>query len=422
MSTPFLNTPNLPFCKGCGHDLIAKSTAQALEKIGLNPLDVIMVTDIGCHGIIDKTLNTHTVHGLHGRSVALGAGVSFAMENTDKKVIVFLGDGGSTIGLQHIIEASRMNLNLTIVIHNNMLYGMTGGQTSGLTPTGFRTTTAMDGNPFSAHDICKLTHTAGAAYVTRILGIGNIADKLAEAYSVKGCSVVEVVEICPSYGVKFNPKRKLSEIMESMGHTEGVWTNDRPAYTYPNSTKMNDLLAKLPVIEQKHTGGLDKHYQLVMTGSAGEGVQVASAILARAALSSGYQVTQKGSYPVTVGVGFSTSEVNISPEAIHYHGMASPDAILVTSLDGLNHQMKRINAMKDGLLLIDSSLEVPTTGAKVVSHDFRIAGPKNAALYSLLMFAKITGLVKRDAIIDALNDMGLGEKIPVEKIEGLLNS
>lgn len=422
MSTPFLNTSNLPFCKGCGHDLIAKSTAQALEKIGLNPLDVIMVTDIGCHGIIDKTLNTHTVHGLHGRSVALGAGVTFAMENTDRKVIVFLGDGGSTIGLQHIIEASRMNLNLTIVIHNNMLYGMTGGQTSGLTPTGFRTTTAMDGNPFSAHDICKLTHTAGAAYVTRILGIGNIADKLAEAYSVKGCAVVEVVEICPSYGVKFNPKRKLSEIMESMGHTEGVWTNDRSPYTYPNTPKLNNLLDKLPVIEQKYNGGLDKHYQLVMTGSAGEGVQVASAILARAALSSGYQVTQKGSYPVTVGVGFSTSEVNISPEPIHYHGMASPDAILVTSHDGLNHQLKRINAMKDGLLLIDSSLEVPRTGAKVVSHNFRVAGPKNAALYSLLMFANITGLVKRDALIDALNDMGLGEKIPVEKIEGLLNS
>jgi pyruvate/2-oxoacid:ferredoxin oxidoreductase beta subunit/Pyruvate/2-oxoacid:ferredoxin oxidoreductase gamma subunit len=422
MSTPFLNTPNLPFCKGCGHDLIAKSTAQALEKIGLSPLDVIMVTDIGCHGIIDKTLNTHTVHGLHGRSVALGAGVSFAMENTDKKVIVFLGDGGSTIGLQHIIEASRMNLNLTIVIHNNMLYGMTGGQTSGLTPTGFRTTTSMDGNPFSAHDICKLTHTAGAAYVTRILGIGNISDKLAEAYSVKGCSVVEVVEICPSYGVKFNPKRKLSEIMESMGHNEGVWTNDRSAYAYPNTPKLNNLLDKLPVIEQKHTGGLEKHFQLVMTGSAGEGVQVASAILARAALSSGYQVTQKGSYPVTVGVGFSTSEVNISPESIHYHGMASPDAILVTSTDGLNHQMKRINAITDGLLLIDSSLEVPSTGAKVVSHDFRVAGPKNAALYSLLMFANITGLVKRDAIIDALNDMGLGEKIPVDKIEGLLNS
>lgn len=420
MNLPILNTPNLPFCKGCGHDLIAKNTSQAIEKLGLSPLDVIMVTDIGCHGIIDKAFNTHTVHGLHGRSVALGAGISFAMENTNKKVIVFLGDGGATIGLQHIIEASRMNLNMTIVIHNNFLYGMTGGQTSGLTPTGFRTTTAGDGNPFIAHDMCKLTHAAGASYVTRIVGIGNITDKLVEAFSVKGCSVVEVVEICPSYGVKLNPKRKLTEIMESMGHEEGVWTNDRLGYHHQEPPKANNLLDKLPVIEQKYDGSLTHPYSLVMTGSAGEGVQVASSILARAALSSGYHVTQKGSYPVTVGVGFSTSEVNISPKPINYHGMASPQAILVTSLDGLNHQMKRINSMKDGLLVIDSSLEVPSTGAQVISHDFRVAGPKNAALYSLLVFANATGIISRDSIVNALNEMGLGEKIPVEKIEGMM--
>ena len=149
---------------------------------------------------------------------------------------------------------------------------------------------------------------------------------------------------------------------------------------------------------------------------------MASSILARAALSSGYDVTQKGSYPVTVGVGFSTSEVNLSPNAINYHGMASPDAVLVTSIDGLNHNLKRINAMQDGLLIIDSSLEVPSTGAKIIQHDFRIAGPKNAALYSLLMFCNETGLISQDAIIEALNDMGLGEKIPVEKIMGLMNS
>jgi 2-oxoglutarate/2-oxoacid ferredoxin oxidoreductase subunit beta len=297
---------------------------------------------------------------------------------------------------------------------------MTGGQTSGLTPTGFRTTTATEGNPFVAHDMCKLTHAAGAAYVTRILGIGNISDKLAEAFSVKGCSVIEVVEICPSYGVKFNPKRKLSEIMETMGHTEGVWKNDRPGYNHVEPAKLNNLLAKVPVIDKKFNANYDKPYQLVLTGSAGEGVQVASAILARASLSSGYHVTQKGSYPVTVGVGFSTSEVNISPKEINYHGMATPDAILVTSQDGLAHNLKRINAMKQGLLIIDSSLEVPATGAKVVAHDFRIAGSKNAALYSLLMFAKLTGIVSRDAIIEAVNDMGMGEKIPIAKIEDLM--
>ena len=93
-----LNTTALPFCKGCGHDLIAKNTAKALENMNYKPLDVISVTDIGCHGIIDKTLNTHTVHGLHGRSAALGAGVAFGIDDPAKKIIVFVGDGGSTIG------------------------------------------------------------------------------------------------------------------------------------------------------------------------------------------------------------------------------------------------------------------------------------------------------------------------------------
>ncbi|MBE0675544.1 MAG: 2-oxoglutarate synthase, partial [Bacteroidales bacterium] len=91
MSTQILNTQSLPFCKGCGHDLISKNVAKAIEASGYSPLDIVLVTDIGCHGIIDKAFNTHTVHGLHGRSVALGAGISLAMAGKGKKVIVFLG-------------------------------------------------------------------------------------------------------------------------------------------------------------------------------------------------------------------------------------------------------------------------------------------------------------------------------------------
>ena len=91
MSETFINDHGLPFCKGCGHSTIANNTEKALAKIGLKPLDVILVTDIGCHGIIDKSFNTHTVHGLHGRSVALGAGISASLGKQDKKVIVFLG-------------------------------------------------------------------------------------------------------------------------------------------------------------------------------------------------------------------------------------------------------------------------------------------------------------------------------------------
>jgi len=422
MSSPILNAKTLPFCKGCGHDLIAKNVAKGIEKAGFAPLDIVLVTDIGCHGMIDGSFNTHTVHGIHGRSVALGAGVSLALAGSHKKVIAFIGDGGATIGLQHIIEAARMNIDMTIVIHNNMLYGMTGGQTSGLTPTGFRTTTARDGNPFAAHDICALTHIAGAAFSSRILGLGDYSDRLAEALLVKGCSVVEIMELCPSYGVKLNPKRKLSEIMESMGRREGAWRNDRPGFLYTGSPSSSDLTGKLPVVLMKHKGDLRSRYSIIITGSAGEGVQVAGSVLSRAALSSGYHVTQKGIYPVTVGVGFSTTEINIAPFKINYNGIQNPDAILVTSRDGLRHNLKRINRMKSGLLFIDSSLEMPETGADVTVRDFRAAGVRIAAFYSILSLVSATGIITFDAISEAITGLGLDDQVPFRRLVQMLNN
>ena len=127
MSAEFLAVERLPFCKGCGHSLVAKSLGRALETLpGLSPLDVVVVTDIGCIGIIDKEFSTHTIHGLHGRSVALASGIRYGLENPGKKIIVLLGDGGATIGLQHLLDAAHRNLDLKVIVHNNMLYGKIG--------------------------------------------------------------------------------------------------------------------------------------------------------------------------------------------------------------------------------------------------------------------------------------------------------
>lgn len=422
MSAPILNPQPLPYCKGCGHSLIAKNMAKAVEKAGFAPLDIVLVTDIGCHGMIDGSFNTHTVHGIHGRSVAFGAGISFALAGLPQKVIVFIGDGGATIGLQHLIEAARMNIDVTIIIHNNMVYGMTGGQTSGLTPPGFRTTTAREGNPFAAHDICALMHIAGAAYSSRILGLGDYSDRLKDALLVKGCSVVEVMELCPSYGVKLNPKKTLPEIMEAMGRHEGSWVNDRPEFRYAGSPASRDLIGKLPVVRMKGGGGLRSRYAIVITGSAGEGVQVTGSILCRAALASGYHVTQKGIYPVTVGVGFSTTEVILAPFEINYNGIQDPDAVLVTSRDGLQHTLNRIRRMNRGRLLIDASLDVPETSAEVTARDFRAAGPANAALYSVMALVSSTGIMPLEAIGEAVTSLGLDGQFPFGDLVRRLNA
>jgi 2-oxoglutarate/2-oxoacid ferredoxin oxidoreductase subunit beta len=416
-----LKTPALPYCKGCGHDLIAKNTAKALEDMGLRPLDVIVVTDIGCHGIIDGCLNTHTVHGLHGRSVALGAGIAFGLKNPGKKIIVFIGDGGSTIGLQHILEAARLNLDMTVVVHNNMLYGMTGGQTSGLTPCGFRTSTSVSGNPWSGYDLCALAHTSGAAYTGRIAGIGDISSSLGEAFAVKGFSLTEVIEICPSYGVKFNPGRKLSEIIESSGKLPGKWENRRDPFGGIQRSKSESLFDDLDIIGSDFKSSLEKPFSLIISGSAGEGVQLAAGLLSAAVVRSGLHVTQKGSYPVTVGVGFSTAELIISPFPIGYHGIDIPDIVVVTSGDGLANCRSRIENMADGILFIDSSLQAPETGATVHSYDFRSIGARAACLFAIFRFADSTGYISKETLYRTISDGGLSDKIPVKRISELID-
>lgn len=417
-----LKTQALPYCKGCGHNLIAKNTALALENMGLEPLDVIVVTDIGCHGIIDGSLNTHTVHGLHGRSVALGAGVAFGQQNMGKKIIVFIGDGGSTIGLQHILEAARLNINMTVVVHNNMLYGMTGGQTSGLTPCGFRTSTSNTGNPWPGYDICALTHASGAASVSRIQGTGNISAELAEAFSTEGFSLVEVIEICPSYGMKLNPGRKLSEIISESGKHPGKWSNPREPAGVIQSETTTGLLEELKILSTRYPLSLSHSLSIIISGSAGEGVQLAAGFLSDAVVSSGGEVTQKGSYPVTVGVGFSTAELVISPREINFHGIAVPDIAIVTSADGLLHSKSRIGRMKQGMLFIDSSLEVPDTGAGIVSCDFRSMGVRSACLAAILMFVSRTGYISAEAVYNAVQEAGMADKIPLDRIRSFIEA
>jgi len=418
METKVLNTKELPFCKGCGHHLIAQNTAKAIEDLGLNILDVIFVTDIGCHGIIDKSLNTHTVHGLHGRSVALGAGISMGLPE-HKKVIVFIGDGGATIGLQHIMEAARLNVNMMVVVHNNFLYGMTGGQLSGLTPKGFNTIITPDGSPYGEHDICELAYTAGANYVSRVIGIGDYSDTFKRALTTTGFTLVEVMEICPSYGVKFNPKRKLQEIVESANKPVKTWTNNREPFKFPERKIVANLLEKTPIIEPiKSEKTLNKQIQVVLSGSAGEGVQLAATILCKAAVKHGYNITQKGTYPVTVGVGFSNAEVNISPHEINFHGLSNPEYVLVISQDGLDFSKKTIKELSDkAWLLIDKSLEIPETRANIKQVDFRGKGVKNAVIASLFTFAKISNIIEVDTIKQILEEMSLLEKFPINEVE-----
>ncbi len=410
MDNHFINTETLPFCKGCGHSTISKNTERALQNINLDPLDVILVTDIGCHGIIDKAFNSHTVHGLHGRSVALASGISAGLNNPDKKVIVFVGDGGATIGMQHLIDAAHNGFNMTVVIHNNMLYGMTGGQPSEFTPEGFKTPTLQEGAQHPGYDICSLLAAAGANYVRRISGIGNISYPLQEAFSRKGFSLVEVMEVCPSYGVKSNPGMKLNKLIEEAGLETKVYVDKEPrTYQTPMNEGTPSLFTEKQNIEKKYSSNLDQDIRIFLSGSAGEGIQAAAELFIRAGMKSGLQVTKKGSYPVTVGVGFSASHLILSPHEILYTGAPEPDVVIVTSKDGLAFACKRILGLQeDKLLMTDSSLEVPDTKARVVRMPFREhAGARNAMMFALFYYLKEKQFMPMEALLDVFNNSKL---------------
>jgi hypothetical protein len=136
----------------------------------------------------------------------------------------------------------------------------------------------------------------------------------------------------------------------------------------------------------------------------------------------GLYVTKKGGYPVTVGVGFSNAEVIVSSTPIDYHGIATPDVVLITSGDGLAYNRECIEDMTAGTLWIDRRLPAPPTGATVETRDFRgPGGPINAALHALVTFVHQTGLFPTEALVRTVRDSSLGDRVPEAVLEDVVS-
>jgi pyruvate/2-oxoacid:ferredoxin oxidoreductase beta subunit len=412
----FLSDERLPFCKGCGHTTVNQNLEKALQKMGYSPLDVVIVTDIGCHGIIDKNLFTHTVHGLHGRSVAVGSGISAALGDK-KKVIVMVGDGGATIGMQHLIDAAHRNFDMTVVVHNNMLYGMTGGQPSEFTPLGFRTPTNPEGSSKPFYDICSLITAAGASYVSRINGIGDFSDHLVTAIGRKGFSLVEVMEICPSYGVKANPGMKLSKLVEQAELEIKVFADvEKEPFRLAATPGRKQLIDEHGADESQFDHYLEGPLRIILYGSAGGGVQLAAELMARGAIKAGLHVSKKGSYPVTVGIGFSVAEIILSPSEIHYTGSPEPDHMVVLTEDGQNYARELISSRSRGIVWADSGITLPETKAEVRSFSYtERMGARSAAIYSIFHLLSESRIFPVEALVEAFNENKLSQKIDVNK-------
>lgn len=205
----YFRTGSLPhiWCPGCGNGIITRAIVKAIDNLGLSQNKVCIVSGIGCSSRASGYLDFNTIHTTHGRALAFATGIKFS--KPDLHVIVITGDGDcAAIGGNHLIHAARRNIDITTIVFNNNIYGMTGGQYSPTTPTGDKGTTAPYGNIDANFDLCDLAKVAGATFVSRstVYGANMIIKQVEEGIKNKGFSFIEAITICPTYYGRKNKK------------------------------------------------------------------------------------------------------------------------------------------------------------------------------------------------------------------------
>ena len=206
MSEPFsirkyLRPIPLPICPGCGGLTVMSEFLRAVHELGHENLsEFVFCSGIGCSSWIPSPhFIADSVHTLHGRSIPVATGIKLL--RPDLNVVVFGGDGDIVgIGLSHFIHAARRNLDILVIMVNNMVYGMTGGQVAPTTPFKAKTTTTPYGSFEHPLDAAKLAVTAGASYVSRwtTAHSNELKDSIKKTLKMQGFRYVEAVSQCPT--------------------------------------------------------------------------------------------------------------------------------------------------------------------------------------------------------------------------------
>lgn len=187
------------WCPGCGNGVVLGALLKAIDAENLAKDDVAIISGIGCSSRASGYVDFNTANTLHGRALPISTGLKMA--RPDLHVITLSGDGDcSAIGGNHLIHAARRNIGLTLVVFNNSIYGMTGGQYSPLTPMGSKATTAPYLTIEPSFDILDLARAAGATFTARATTyhVPILVDVLRKGIRHEGFSIIEVVTGCPT--------------------------------------------------------------------------------------------------------------------------------------------------------------------------------------------------------------------------------
>lgn len=255
------------WCPGCGIGIVMGALVRAIDKTGLSKDEIVLISGIGCSGRMSTYLDFNTLHTTHGRALSFATGIKLA--NPALTVITVMGDGDATaIGGNHLIHTCRRNIDMTAIIINNNIYGMTGGQYSPTTPPGRRASTASYGNIEKPFDICKLVEACGATFVARGTSYhAKMLDSIIEkAIGKKGFSVVEAMSSCP---VQYGRRNRLGGPVDMM-----MWFKEN-ALSAPSFEKLTagEVGEKFPIgvlVDLDEPEYTDRYKEIIKRAGGGE--------------------------------------------------------------------------------------------------------------------------------------------------------
>lgn len=223
----FRNTVKPNWCPGCGDFSVQAAIQRAAANVGIEPHELAVVTGIGCSGRLSGYINSYGFHGIHGRALPLAQGLKMA--NRDLNVIASGGDGdGFAIGMGHTIHALRRNLDITYVVMDNQIYGLTKGQTSPRSAAGFITKSTPGGAIEPSLKPLEVALTAGATFIAQGFStdIKELTAMIEAGIQHKGFSFINVFSPCVTYN-KVNTYEWFKENLTKISDIEGYDPTNR---------------------------------------------------------------------------------------------------------------------------------------------------------------------------------------------------
>lgn len=223
----FRNDVKPNWCPGCGDFSVQACIQRAAANAGLSPENLALVSGIGCSGRISGYIYSYGFHGIHGRALPIAQGLKMA--NRDLTVIVSGGDGdGFAIGMGHTIHAIRRNINMTYIVMDNQVYGLTKGQTSPRSATGFVTSSTPKGAIEVPVSPLELALSAGATFVAQGFSsnVKELTSLIEQGINHNGFSFINVYSPCVTYN-KINTYDWFRKNLVSVDEIEGYDNTDR---------------------------------------------------------------------------------------------------------------------------------------------------------------------------------------------------